>query len=75
MTNMKCLSLSLLIDFTLKSIFIGAVRTMVAVTLEVTQYSWRLLGTPGGCSSIPGVFWACSQRGCLLGDVPTEFAA
>ena len=31
------------------------------------SYSWRLLSTPGGHSSMSGVVWACSHGGCLLG--------
>lgn len=48
------------------------VRDTIPVTLEVTQQYQRSLGSPGGCSAIPEVIWACFLGGCLVGPVPTE---
>ena len=49
-----------------------AVRAMAPITPEVTEYSWRMLSTPGGCSAILGVIWAFFHGGCLLEAAPAE---
>ena len=52
----------------------GTVSATVTVTMLVTPCSWMSLSTPGGCSEMPGVIWAISHGGCLLGAVTAVVA-